>query len=430
MKLTIFQSDKGDCLLLQAASGERVLCDGGMSASMKKYVRDELTQLNELDLVYVSHIDSDHLSGVLQLLKDEVEWRIFDFQQSRGRPVDEPEVPRPPAIKGILHNGFRDQVLDNRKSLASLVTLREIENTLNALVPALFSSSDLALAAAAEDMAAVATSIPESLEVAGLIATDALAIPLNKPPGVEKASRLLHAGRSGDRFTLGSLSFTLLGPTAKELNDLRTGWDNWLRANREQVKKLREKLKSRIDEFSSGTLMDSPLDLRDWWGVPDFKGVTMPNVASLMFMVQEGDKTLLLTGDCQQDFIIKGLERTGFLEPGGHVRVNVLKVQHHGSENNMDDAFAERVSADHYVFCGNGEHDNPDLGVLDIVFNSRADDDDPYEFWFSTTAKAQAGKAHQPYFREVEKHARALRRRSNGRLTLHFNEEAGTVLPI
>ena len=108
------------------------------------------------------------------------------------------------------------------------------------------------------------------------------------------------------------------------------------------MKKLREQLKSRIDEFSSGTLTDSPLDLRDWWGVPDFKGVTTPNVASLMFMVQEGDKTLLLTGDCQQDFIIKGLERTGFLEPGEHVRVNVLKVQHHGSENNMDDAFAER----------------------------------------------------------------------------------------
>ncbi len=37
---------------------------------MMKYVRDELTQLNELDLVYVSHIDSDHLSGVLQLLKE------------------------------------------------------------------------------------------------------------------------------------------------------------------------------------------------------------------------------------------------------------------------------------------------------------------------------------------------------------------------
>jgi hypothetical protein len=39
----------------------------------------------------------------------------------------------------------------------------------------------------------------------------------------------------------------------------------------------------------------------------------------------------------------------------------ILKVQHHGSENNMDDALAERVSADHYVFCGNGRDRPADL---------------------------------------------------------------------
>ena len=196
-----------------------MLCDGGMSASMKKYVRDELTQLNELELlVYVSHIDSDHLSGVLQLLKDEVEWRIFDVQQSRGRPGGRTGGTSTTAIKGILHNGFRDQVLDNRKSLASLVTLREIENTLNALVPvAARERQYLALAAAAEDMACGRdVGIPESLEVAGLIATDALAIPLNKPPGVEKAfaAALRRAGPvTASRWD--RLSFTLLGPTAR-----------------------------------------------------------------------------------------------------------------------------------------------------------------------------------------------------------------------
>jgi hypothetical protein len=55
--------------------------------------------------------------------------------------------------------------------------------------------------------------------------------------------------------------------------------------------------------------------------------------------------------------------------------------------------------------------------------------DDPYAFWFSTTSKAQAGKAHQPYF-ERSRSMLARRRRSNGRLTLHFNEQAGTVLLI
>ena len=42
MKLSIFQSDKGDCLLLEAKSGELMLCDGGMAPSMRNHVRANL----------------------------------------------------------------------------------------------------------------------------------------------------------------------------------------------------------------------------------------------------------------------------------------------------------------------------------------------------------------------------------------------------
>ena len=84
MKLQIFQSAQGDCLLLEGKDKKLVLCDGGMRSSIKSHVRDELTKLRtkgrELEFVYVSHIDSDHISGVLQLLEDEVEWRVFDYQ--------------------------------------------------------------------------------------------------------------------------------------------------------------------------------------------------------------------------------------------------------------------------------------------------------------------------------------------------------------
>jgi hypothetical protein len=37
----------------------------------------------------------------------------------------------------------------------------------------------------------------------------------------------------------------------------------------------------------------------------------------------------------------------------------------------MDIDFARKVSADHYVFCGNGEHGNPELDVIDIIYNLR-----------------------------------------------------------
>ncbi|MCX2933391.1 hypothetical protein ORI20_24265 [Mycobacterium sp. CVI_P3] len=436
MKLTIFQSDKGDCLLLEGESGELVLCDGGMGPSMRDSVRHELAGLREqgreLEFAYISHVDNDHINGVLQLLQDEVEWRVFDHHRDTNDPIREPHCPRPPVVKGILHNGFRDQITANNRRLEDIVTAREIESLLTAMVPPLFGTAVPELMYAADRMQAIATGISESLQISRLTAADALDIPVNQPPGVDKPSRLLYAGRPGDEFTLGSMTFTLLGPTEKELKDLRDGWNHWLRNNRDRATKLRAQLKKRVEDFSADALTDSPFDLRDWEGIPDFEGVTVPNIASLMFMVQEGERRLLLTGDCQQKFILDGLRRTGFLGHGDdHLHIDVLKVQHHGSEHNMDDNFADTVSADHYVFCGNGQHDNPDLGVLQTVFGSRSSDDKDFHFWFSTTSEAQVeGSTRRAHFAKVEALAAELVDQSDGRLTLHFNTGTGIDLPV
>jgi hypothetical protein len=445
MKLSIFQSDKGDCLLLEADSGELILCDGGMGPSMRNHVRAELGALRvagrPLEFAYISHIDNDHISGVLQLLEDEVEWRVFDHHQTTGDPVALPKVPRPPEIKGILHNGFRDLITANDKPIASLFAAREIENLLGAMVPSLFGTAVPDLVHAAEEMQAIATGVPEAIEVSKLIAPEALDIPLNKPPGVTGPARLLYAGRRGDSFSLGSMNFTLIGPTEKELKKLRDGWQHWLRNNRERLKEIRSELKKRVDEFSNGAANVSPFDLNGWEGIPDHKGVSAPNVASLMFMVEENGKRLLLTGDGQQDFILDGLKRTGFLDDG-FVHLDVLKIQHHGSEKNLDINFAKQVSADHYVFCGNGEHGNPELSVIDIVYNSRLGPtsvrtlapeakDRPFHFWFSTTS-ANLPSNTQKFKKFVEIETRAQKRadQSNGLLELHFNQNAFTVIPI
>jgi len=437
MKLRIFQSDKGDCLLLEAQSGELFLCDGGMRTSMKQSVRAELGALQaagrEIELACISHIDQDHISGFLQLLEDEVEWRVFDLHE-QGDPIAPPSVPRPPVIKGILHNGFSDQVSVNKKAIESLLAVA---------APSLLATGVPELMRAAEEMQAISASVPEAISVSKLIAVDALDIPLNRPPGAQGPGKLLMAGKPGEVFDLGSMKFTLIGPTKSELLKLRKGWQHWLQnvENKADLKALREKLKKRIDEFSAGALAGSPFDLGSWEGVPDIEGVTIPNVASLMFMVEESGKRLLLTGDGQQGFILDGLERTGFM-PQGHVHVDVLKVQHHGSENNVDVDFARKVSADHYVFCGNGLHHNPDLSVLDIVFESRTGPpavralapqaaNRPFHFWFSTTSAAQTdGTARQAHMEEVEQRVADFVSQANGLLTLHFNQGASIELAI
>ena len=120
----------------------------------------------------------------------------------------------------------------------------------------------------------------------------------------------------------------------------------------------------------------------------------------------------------------------------------MLKVQHHGSENNVDENFCRKVSADHYVFCGNGSHGNPELPVIETIFNSRlgpagvravsptAQNRD-FSFWFSTSSDALAERTEQhAAFVAIESLVAKLTRKSNGALSTFFNTDAGITLTV
>ena len=83
VNLRVFQASKGDCLLLTSKDGKRLLVDGGMPDAYREHIAPELGKLGgAIDLLYVSHIDDDHIGGVLQLLSNELDWRVFDFQKN------------------------------------------------------------------------------------------------------------------------------------------------------------------------------------------------------------------------------------------------------------------------------------------------------------------------------------------------------------
>jgi hypothetical protein len=433
MKLRIFQSSKGDCLLLEGADGKRVLCDGGMRASMKEHVRDELGKLREagkrLNYVYVSHIDQDHISGVLQLLEDEFEWQLYDFHKTNGDPIKKPKVPRPPEIGGIWHNAFRDQI---GKSSG------DVEDLLAAAAPSLLASSVPELVDLGEELQQIALSIPEAINVSRYASPELLDIPVNKLPGSTEKPKLLMYRKDQKSFKVGGMKFTIIGPTREELELLQEGWINFLRSDsgKKSIKDLRAEIKRKVDAFGN-----EAFDLRDWNGIPDFKDVTTPNIASLMFMVEEGEKKLLLTGDSQQDIILKGLELADFL-PNGHLHVDVLKVQHHASEHNVDENFCRNVSADHYVFCGNGSSGNPEPSVIQMIYDSRLGpkkkralapeaDGRPFKFWFSTTSDAQVEESKESeVFAAVEELVAELETKSHGLMSSSFNKSVSTMLEI
>jgi glyoxylase-like metal-dependent hydrolase (beta-lactamase superfamily II) len=107
MQITMFQSAQGDCLLLSDTGDRtRILVDAGMPDSYSTHVAPALARLrtrkkDNIDLVYVSHIDRDHIGGVLRMLDDEVLWRVHDHKKKdrKNNPgLKPPRPPRPPVI--------------------------------------------------------------------------------------------------------------------------------------------------------------------------------------------------------------------------------------------------------------------------------------------------------------------------------------------
>src|SRR5262249_20049999 len=96
----------------------------------------------------------------------------------------------------------------------------------------------------------------------------------------------------------------------------------------------------------------------------------------VVVLAEVGKKRILLTGDARGDKVLEGLEFVGLVKKGGSLHVDVLKGPHHGSANNLDDDFFERITADHYVFSGDGEHGNPERESLEMLLKARGDSED------------------------------------------------------
>lgn len=410
MKLRIFNSADGDCLLLEGADGKLVLVDGGRSASMKEHVAPHLGALRDkgrkLEAIYVSHIDADHVEGVLKLLDTELEWRIFDANAARGEPSREPDMERPPVVKALWHNAFHDLLGKNSGAIASQIA---------ASAPVMLATRNPALTAHGLALHGIALSNAQAMKISRLLRPDLLDIPLNAIPGNKTKPKLLRA-QAFAPFRIGRMRFTIIGPTDVELKALRDEWNLWLRTEPDQVQKIRDEMDADAERVALGRI-----------GIGK---VTTPNLASLAFLVQEGNVRILLTGDGRHDLLMNGLRDAGLLDDDDAIHVDVLKVQHHGAAANMDETFAAKVTADHYVFCGNGAHDNPEVSVLKAIFDARMADgtDRPFTFWFSSARVRTAASDNQKKFKVIQTAVDKLPGKSDGRLELKFN--AGAFLDL
>ena len=330
--LDVRRARKGDCLLLHYGSKTEpglALIDGGPSNVYQPHLKPRLDQIRkarklaasaplQVDFLMVSHIDDDHIKGILELTKELVE--------AAGPP--------PLKISGLWHNTFDDIIGNNPDRLKAAVTA--------AFGTASLSGDGEEIDGLNPDVAKIFASVGQGFR----LRDDARALKLRVNPQFK--GKLIIARKKGKQIDMGKgLKFKVIGPMNDEVLALQQAHDDFLEKQQ------------KASESSLAAFADK----------------SVANLSSLVVLAEVGDRSILLTGDARGDKVLEGLELVGLLtnDEKSTIHVDVLKCPHHGSNRNVEPIFFRRITADHYVFSGNGEHGNPERETLEMLWAERGE---------------------------------------------------------
>lgn len=348
--LDVRRARKGDCLLLHYGTKTKprlMLIDGGPSDVYKPHLEPRLQEIRKkrklaesdqlkVDHMMVSHVDDDHIRGLIDLTGEEI------VRQDAHDPLLL-------NVLNLWHNSFDAVINHTPDELTAAITKQ--------FGPAATKGAGLddAKVKAVEDKSKERPEVVRSgLQVLASIEQGfrlrGNAKKLGYGSNSEFGGDLVMATKNNGAIDLdGSLKVTVVGPMQPELKKLHEKHQEWLKEMKKKGTPVESALAAYVDR-------------------------SVPNLSSIVVLAEADGKRMLLTGDARGDKILKGLEFTGVVKKDGTLEVDLLKVPHHGSSNNLDDDFFERVVADHYVFSGNGEHGNPERESLEMLFKARGKD--------------------------------------------------------
>lgn len=315
-KLHAVQAQFGDCLLLQfgtAASPRFILVDGGppenFADDLEPALKSIVGQGAKLELAVLSHVDNDHVVGLLDL------FAALEEDKANGKP---PRV----ALGALWHNSFQRTLDPDGAITQRLQTLMSMTATTKTAMPL---ATDAFLG------------VKEGARLRTLAAQLGLKINghFNQP--------LIAVETAGAPIKLGPLTLRIVGPTQANLDELRKEWLAWLAKTEEQVAR---------DPATAANADKS-----------------VPNLSSIVIHAECEGKTMLLTGDARGDHIESGLA-SAQLSKNKKLHVQLLKLQHHGSDRNVTAGFFDRITADTYVVSANGKYGNPDEATLAMLVRS------------------------------------------------------------
>ncbi|HZD16646.1 MAG TPA: MBL fold metallo-hydrolase [Actinomycetota bacterium] len=306
--MEVLPARQGDAILVEygadEAAAHRILVDGGTPGT-KADLRARLLELGtppiRFELLVITHVDGDHIGGVLELLENDPGIATFDdvwFNAWRHLPANEVEPLGP--VQGERLTTW----LDRHGTPWNL----------------------------AFDARAVA--VPDE----GDLPTIAL------PEGMRA---------------------TVLSPGTSELAALRPVWEREVReAGLEPGTPYTEAAEIPATVAALGP-PPTPEDVERWAATPSSEDGSEANGASISMLLELEGRSALLTGDAHSAPLVRGVDRLLGVRGAERLEVGVFKLPHHGSRRNVSTELIGRVRADAYVFSTNGAlYGHPDLEAV------------------------------------------------------------------
>jgi len=340
IKLEALNAKHGDALLLHYKTGSKNrfwIIDGGPGGTWNNYLRRRLEQIKgnretlTVDLAMLSHVDEDHVTGLVQMTKSLAE--------------NTREAPTYLDIRRFWHNSFADLVGSEARLGRGMATLAGAMATAESTMAAngtTVSIGNVTLTDRRE--IAVLASIKQGRDLRDYLETLQL--------GGNDPFRDTISSKSA-RKKIDEASVTVIGPIHKRLETFREKWEAAVGQPAAMASLFREDL----DE--------SPT-----------------NLSSIVLLVEIDGRTILLTGDARGDDILDGFKERR-LNNRLPMALDVLKMPHHGSDRNMTEAFLKAFPAKNYVISADGKYGNPDPDTIKAIVETRGSD--RYKMYFTNT---------------------------------------------
>ncbi|MGG0747254.1 MBL fold metallo-hydrolase [Priestia megaterium] len=355
IKVRMYPARNGDCFLISFGDKKKkhILIDCGYVNTYEKFLKKDLIKLadnnEKINLMIVTHIDADHISGAIKF--------IADNNKNKFIKIDE-----------VWFNAYR-HLQHIRKSNKEL---RESEREILEREIALGKSFLKRINQ--DEIAKDEISAKQGSNLGALLLKGQYNWNTNFDGNAVIA-------RDNEDINIDDIKINVLSPSEEKIKKLEEQWVKELKKRKWNFNITTDELFDDAYEFmqmmdENGKITVSNISkqgkaehikLEDYIDMEYANDDSVNNGSSIAILIKYKEKKLLLLADAHPDIILEQLNKMG------ERNFNLVKVPHHGSMKNTTNELARNLLSNRYLFSTNGyRHQHPDpQTIIKLLFSNQ-----------------------------------------------------------